>query len=71
MNTPLIVNQKRSLLSVKQFAEKHTAFSESSLRWLIFNEVQNGFTRAVIRIGRRVYIDETKFFEWADKQQSH
>ena len=30
-------NNGRSLLTVRQFAEKHPAFSESSLRFIIFN----------------------------------
>ena len=57
----------RSLLTVKKFAKKHSAFSESSLRWLIFNEKTNGFSPAFKRVGRRVLVDEAKFFECIDE----
>jgi hypothetical protein len=69
----------RCLLTVRQFAVRHPAFSESSLRWLIFNAGQrrvsgglvlpgNGFEVALVRIGRRVFIDEERFFAWAERQ---
>lgn len=62
-------NTHRSLLTVKQFSKQHPAFTESSLRWLIFNEAENGFSPAIKRIGRRVLIDEQKFFECIEENQ--
>jgi hypothetical protein len=70
------------LLTVRQFAEQHQAFSEAGLRWLIFcasprsqrvNGVAeltagNGLAVALVRIGRRVLIDEERFFRWARGQ---
>ncbi|MBT3811705.1 MAG: hypothetical protein HOE45_07545 [Gammaproteobacteria bacterium] len=58
-------------LTVQQFTAKHTAFKVGGLRSLIFNEHQNGLAKssAIIRIGRKVLIDETKFFAWVDDQQ--
>jgi hypothetical protein len=53
---------------VPQFSEKNPAFPHGSLRWLLFNRQQNGLDRAVVRIGRRIYIDEDKFFQWLDAQ---
>jgi hypothetical protein len=38
------------------------------LRWLIFNEKTNGLSSALKRVGRRVLIDEKKFFEWVNEQ---
>lgn len=35
------------------------------LRYLIFYEKENGFGFCLVRLGRRVLIDEEKFFEWA------
>lgn len=57
-----------TLLSVNQFAEKHSAFTKSGLRALIFNEKQNGLANAgaIVRIGRKVLIDEQKFFAWLE-----
>ena len=62
------------LYTVRQFASRHPAFTESSLRWLIFNAKErpsskgvvlgNGLETALVRIGRRVLLDEQRFFVW-------
>lgn len=67
------------LLTVRQFAEKHPAFSQGSLRNLIFLADSrtsskgripgNGLDVALVRVGRKVLIDEAKFFNWIDVQQ--
>ena len=57
-----------SYLTVKQMAAKHPAFSESSLRYLIFNETKNGIDRAIKRVGRKILINEALFFEWLEGQ---
>ena len=67
-----------ALLTFRQFSEKHQAFTEASLRWLRFrseesrcirsrrkpvaDEVPNGFADAFVQVGRRVLIDEVRFF---------
>jgi hypothetical protein len=75
----------RSLLTVRQFSERHPAFSQASLRWLIFQSSPryrtiagkrhlipgNGLDCALVRLGRRLLIDEARFFSWLDRQQSH
>jgi hypothetical protein len=55
-----------TLLTVKQFNHKHPAFPIGGLRHHIFHEDQNGMTaaRVVVRNGRRVLIDEERFFSW-------
>jgi hypothetical protein len=50
--------------TVKQLAKRHPAFSEGSLRWAIFNRRLNGFDSCLVRIGRRLLIDEQRFLEW-------
>ena len=57
-------------LTVQQFTAKHTAFNTGGLRSLIFNEHSNGLAQsgAIVRIGRKVLIDEAKFFEWVQAQ---
>lgn len=72
--------QSRTLLTVKQFARKHEAFTEGSLRFQIFNSKPrktslgeipgNGLDAALVRLGRKVLIDEAKFFEWLDRQNA-
>lgn len=57
-------------LTVQQFSAKHTAFNTGGLRSLIFNETTNGLKEsgAIIRIGRKVLIDESLFFGWVQLQ---
>lgn len=52
------------LLTIPQFADKHPAFTQGSLRKLIFNGDINGCLVAIKRLGRRVLIDENAFLGW-------
>jgi hypothetical protein len=52
-----------ALLTFRQFSLKHRAFSEPSLRWTRFKEEESGFAPAFVRVGRRVLIDEARFFQ--------
>jgi hypothetical protein len=56
---------KRELKTVAAFAAEQP-FSEASIRWWIFQARDNGLAQAgaIIRIGRRVYIDPTAFDAW-------
>ncbi|MDO9160896.1 MAG: hypothetical protein Q8N35_06170 [Methylococcaceae bacterium] len=56
--------------TVQQFAKRHPAFNTGGLRALIFNENSNGLAKsgAIVRIGRKVLIDEAKFFAWVESQ---
>jgi hypothetical protein len=56
------------LLSVNQFIDTHKAFTAGSLRALIFNEHTNGLAKAgaIVRIGRKVLVNEEKFFSWIE-----
>lgn len=70
----------RTLLAVRQFADKHPAFPQGSLRSLIFHAQDrqtsagqikaNGLAFALVRMNRRVLIDEEKFFQWIEQQSS-
>lgn len=59
----------RILRTVRQFSAANPAFTEASLRWTIFNENTNGLAAsgAILRHGRRVLIDEQRFFAWIDR----
>jgi hypothetical protein len=61
------------VFTVKQFSVRHPAFSEASLRWMIFRAedrvdsrgkrlVANGFKSAFVRCGRKLMISEKEFF---------
>lgn len=57
--------------TVQQFSKKHPAFSVGSLRALIFNASSNGLAEsgAIVRVGRKVLLSETKFFDWIEAQR--
>lgn len=64
-----------TLLTVRQVAERYPAFSEAGIRWALFcarapegtraHEIYAGLLPAIVRIGRRVLIDEPRFLRWA------
>ncbi len=58
-----------SFLTVKQTSEKFPAFSQNSLRWIIFNSKLNGATAFIRKVGRKVLIDEIGFVSWIDSQK--
>lgn len=60
------------LNNVKQHAAKNPAFTEAALRMLIFNAQQNGLADAgaIVRIGRKVLINEEKWFAWIEAQNA-
>ncbi|SFO33802.1 hypothetical protein SAMN05216332_11141 [Nitrosospira briensis] len=70
----------RTLLTVKQFSQRNPSFSEASLRALIFNSKPrqsttgiipgNGLAEAIVRIGRKILVDEAKFYLWLDGQSN-
>jgi|SRR5688500_2141831 hypothetical protein len=70
----------RVLSTVRQFATKYPAFTHGSLRHLIFFSKDrrtgkgtipaNGIDMALVRVGRKLLIDDAKFFEWIEQQQS-
>jgi len=55
-----------NFFTVRQFAERHPAFPEGGLRHRIFHADSNGLakSRAIVRNGRRILIDEERFFDW-------
>ena len=54
------------LVNVAQLSAGIPAFTQASIRWLIFCAQENGLEKsgAIIRVGRRVLIDEEKFVGW-------
>ena len=73
----------RKLFTIPQFCERNPAFGDGQLRnWIQYAVPRirtvrgqrvtlppNGIGMALVRVGRRVFIDEDKFFDWIDQQQ--
>jgi hypothetical protein len=59
----------RNLHTVAAFAAAGP-FTQSQLRWWIFTADENGLAKAgaILRVGRRIYIDSDKFESWIDSQ---
>jgi len=62
---------EQTYFTVKQYAQKEPAFTENSLRAIIFNEHNNGLAKsgAVIRAGRKVLLHGVKFPQWLENQR--
>jgi len=60
---------RRNLKTVPEFCAA-SPFTEGQVRWFIFNAHSNGLAQAdaVVRVGRRVYVDTDKFDVWVDAQ---
>ena len=43
-------------------------FTANQLRWYVFNAADNGLAPAVVRVGRRVYIDTDELDNWIERQ---
>ena len=63
-------NACMSLKTVKQFVSDNPAFTYGGMRKLINFETINGMksSGAVVRIGRKVFIDTNKFYNWIQTQ---
>ncbi|MEC8067357.1 MAG: DNA-binding protein [Pseudomonadota bacterium] len=59
----------QNIVSVKGLSEMIPAFTESMIRWWIFNADINGLNKSLIKIGGRVYIDLASFNEWLEGQR--
>lgn len=61
-----------TLLTVNQFNQKHPAFPIGGLRDRIFHAENNGMNKAkvIVRNGRRVLLNEERFFEWLEVQDN-
>jgi hypothetical protein len=69
-------------LTVEQFSQRNPAFTPAALRNLIFKADERESTKgriagngliqsgAIVRIGRKVLIVESRFFDWVEAQQA-
>ena len=57
-------------LTTKQFCAKHQAFAIGGIKELLSEQYTNGLfeSKAIVRIGRKLLIDEQMFFEWVKSQ---
>lgn len=58
------------IYTVEQAAKEIPALTEPAIRWHLFNRKLNGLSKsgAIIKNGRRIFIDLTKYIEWLKGQ---
>ena len=59
-----------NLRSVDELVKSNPSFTPGGLRWLIFHAKENGLEVAIVRVGRRVYIDQQAFNGWLENQRA-
>lgn len=58
-------NNETSFLTVRQFIEKHPAFTNGGIRAVIFWRGDDAEKAgAIVHFGRRILIDENRFLAW-------
>jgi len=59
-----------TIYTVDQIAEQIPALTVPALRWQLFNRKLNGLSKsgAVIKNGRRIFLDLPKYIEWLKSQ---
>lgn len=79
--TEKVDSAPRDLFTISQYSARRPAWTPASLRNLILNSADrvssrgripgNGLAEAgaIVRVGRRVLIDEQAFFRWIAEQQ--
>lgn len=65
MNNPPLSTR---LIPCTDWPKYHPWPSVAGLRWMIFNAKVSGFEKVIKRVGRRVLIDEQKFFEFVEER---
>lgn len=68
MPEELFLAKSPRLIPVKKWPELYPWPPIGGLRHLIFHADSNGFSEVIVRVGRRVLIDEVAFFAWAKNQ---
>ena len=58
------------LIPASEWPQHHPWPPIGGLRHLIFNESTNGFSNVIKRVGRRVLVDEKKFFEYVEEMNA-
>ncbi|STX50474.1 Uncharacterised protein [Legionella busanensis] len=61
---PIFADKNPRYIPVPDWDKYHHWPTIAALRSYIFNKKTNGFEKVVIKLGKRVLINEAAFFEW-------
>lgn len=59
----------KRLIPIPDWKKRYDWPKESTIRYWIFHADENGFNKAIVRVGRRILIDEEAFFQWIQNNQ--
>lgn len=63
------MNKRPELQSLKDFVKTHAALvTMGAMRDWIYYSAQNGASMWIHRVGRRIFIDVDKFFQWTKRK---
>lgn len=65
------VSTPKRLIPLADWSKFHNWPPTGGLRYLVFNEKTNGFSSVIRRVGKRVLISESDFFEWVENQNKN
>jgi hypothetical protein len=60
----------RNLKTPRQIVESCPALTMGGLRMLLFHSQTNGLEACVVRLGRKLVIDEAAFVEWLERRRA-
>lgn len=58
--------RENSYLTPKEFSEKYPTFTKTWMRHRLWRRAENGLDKAVVKVGRKFFIHEERFFEWIE-----
>ncbi|HEY4831643.1 MAG TPA: hypothetical protein VIH61_03685 [Waddliaceae bacterium] len=72
INIPQSVQEKCPYLTIRDFAKQYSTWTESSIRWLIYN-ITAGFNETVVRrVGKsKILLSVTDFWKWVEMQNNN
>lgn len=60
----------KNLRTIRQLAEEAPGiFTQSKLRWWVYNAEENGLKVALVRIGGRIYLDIEALAQWLESMR--
>jgi len=64
-----MIETQQKFMTVKELAKTYPSFSESSLRYMIYNAKQNGFSICIRKLGKKLVINLREFEKWIDSHK--
>ena len=57
------------LMSLEETAKQYPVFTVAALRWQLHRRSTSGLSKAIVKVGRRIYVDSTAFEAWLETKR--